>query len=793
MASGEEKVSKLYTGDESGPLPPPETEFVPECAVPATSFRILRSALMKIFALAESVHANLGGLEAYCVMVTDEEDLTVTDVLIPRHEASGAFVRVDAPEVDAIREELRARNRGLEEGKRKWRAVGWAHSHGTMSVFFSGTDWENQSALLDSAGQMMERFGETYLTVYGMTVNVRREVYAEILSRMKCKAEIRQRGATLHIIEDVDKDDEEVQKRIYDELDVLVKERVSRMRSWGSRWREDKKKSAATSYSSDYLTEYEEDYIDGGDEISAEDLAEEIRSKVRSPLQLLEKLNGEGLKLKKIFAPLKGEEIAAALIRVLKAARSIVLEDVESIVYGDEINPEHDEEMKRGRARRGEGKYKYERIIDEAKRIYRNRLPSFGTFTAAMETVLGEELASYLAKNKSLVREKIEEAGLTFGDEGDGSGEGDGISDPFEPYAVFLSEKYIPDPIIRDIRDLIVKGWDDPAGGVASLVEMTHLNPVQLVNLLPIGSRINTGKAEHVINQTKHYLKSNADILTEDLRTYDLETEGDGEAARSLRVTAFVDSMPINRETKLDLVPFLEERSMASLSEKSDEEISGEFGAKDWEIRVIRKHLKEYYGYGDYEGRTKEDLEPTLTRDGDEWILIDPDALLGDADPAGDLRQGLLFHIIDRALAETVEEAEDKLAAWREEVLQSDPPEAGWNEWTILRQIAEKRGVRIGWSGPRSGGDEEAADRRDREKRFIDSLPIDADTKSRLAEVADELGLEELGFMDGRDLRDMLECKRRDAAVIKERLDAWAGAGDRPPEGARDPFDEYIS
>jgi hypothetical protein len=644
----EEKVTRMWTGDKDGPLPPPEEEFVPECAVPATSFRITRSALMKMFALAKSVQSKLGGVEAYCIMLSDREDLTVTDILIPRHEASGGFVRVDAVYVDEVRDRLREMN----ENGGQWEAVGWSHSHGTMGVFFSGTDWENQKALLDSAGKTTQRFGETYLTVYGMTVNVREQIYAEILSRMKCGAEIRQRGATLHIVEDVNGDDEAIRDEIYEEVAALVDERVSKL-TFRRRWKsKDKKSYYSTTEGGGSEYEYEEAEAE---DITAEDLVDEIREGARGPKGLLRAVN-KSLQLKKIFSPMEGKAIAKSLIKVIKEARKELLDDVEKLVYGEELESGGGEEGPED----GGGDERYsslpaDRLIEYIESTRDKELTDFGSFCDELKAEISdEETLRYLSKNKSLIREELENRGYEFGAaESPNGGEAGQVG--FEEYLKFLSEGRVNGRTLEALRERI-----EDLGSVEIIAQ---LQPEGLAAALS-PSPVDEGQANNLIGQTKHYLKK-IDRNTDADFSYLLDWEGYGNppsdiddiakkmqelaeegvtpeaVARSgeeglsellgcntptaswvieatleeldeeevevkdeeirdhrrKRLTRFVDGMPITRYTKQKLLPYLEEYSAFTLSRLDRDELEERFGARGWEIRVIRDSTEEIYGY----------------------------------------------------------------------------------------------------------------------------------------------------------------------------------------------------
>ena len=136
------RITRIYTGQNRG-IPAPEPTNVPECTIPYNSSKILRSTLIKIFEMAKVVYKIIGHVEAYCFILSDRTDLSVTDMLIPKHRASYTSVTVDPSAANDIRDEIRRRNGTIQDPNKKWKAVGWAHSHGNMGVFFSGTDDRN--------------------------------------------------------------------------------------------------------------------------------------------------------------------------------------------------------------------------------------------------------------------------------------------------------------------------------------------------------------------------------------------------------------------------------------------------------------------------------------------------------------------------------------------------------------------------------------------------------------------------------------------------------------------------
>lgn len=404
----EMKVNKVRTGPPDNPLPQPEAIEVPECTLPANSFKILRSVLMKSWAVAKAVYNNVGRIEAYWILVTNRPDLTVTDIIIPRHTASAASVTAEPDAIDEVRSEIRARNAQITDKDNRWRAVGWGHSHGSMSVFFSGTDWNNQKGILDSTGIVTERWGVKYLTVYGMTVNVNEEVYSEILSRMVCTALIRQEGASLDVIEDVDENDQEYKDKLYQDYVPEVKAKVTAYitrSAWKSKGSYGRTKS---------ITSYSYDYSDTNiaSDISADDLISEIRKKTQNSKEILLTIQ-KGLNLKKKIQGVGGKKVQNTLLNMIKRARKMILESVENIIYGEKEDEEEKEKVQTTFT--PSSKSKYEVIIDIVNNHSgRAKFSGIEEFVTHVKPILSDDLYKYVVKNKSYMLDKLEAAEISL-------------------------------------------------------------------------------------------------------------------------------------------------------------------------------------------------------------------------------------------------------------------------------------------------------------------------------------------------------------------------------------------
>jgi hypothetical protein len=111
--------------------------------------------------------------------------------------------------------------------------LGWNHSLCDFGVFFSGTDDANQENIFKETTNYailpyIEK-GIQVKFVYGMTVNVKQEVYGEITTQMPCGAVLNRKSVEIEIIGDLpeDWDEETMRKIIRNELKLRVKMKKS--------------------------------------------------------------------------------------------------------------------------------------------------------------------------------------------------------------------------------------------------------------------------------------------------------------------------------------------------------------------------------------------------------------------------------------------------------------------------------------------------------------------------------------------------------------------------------------
>jgi len=187
----------------------PTNSNVIVCPPPIDTIKITRLALEKMFILAQEIfHVFDTPLEAYCLCVG--HDHIIEDILIPRQRVSFASVHIEPQNLLEIAPIIR---------KNQLTILGWSHSHANFSVFFSGTDDHNQNVLLTETSnyRILNQMKVKY--VYGMTVNVMRDMFGMITTQYSCNR-IEHTRAKIQIVNSLpDKQQlSEIREEIHDEI-----------------------------------------------------------------------------------------------------------------------------------------------------------------------------------------------------------------------------------------------------------------------------------------------------------------------------------------------------------------------------------------------------------------------------------------------------------------------------------------------------------------------------------------------------------------------------------------------
>ncbi|MBD3229091.1 MAG: hypothetical protein GF329_12960 [Candidatus Lokiarchaeota archaeon] len=199
------------------------------CPIALKEIKITRTALKKLFMMAEAVNEHLGGIyEVYCLLL-GEEDI-IKDIYIPKQEAGTASINVSEENLITVINEI-------EENPINSKIIGWGHSHGNFSVFSSSTDDQNHITILNQTSNILKNNDQEIKFAYGLTVNIREELFGIVCSQYTCGA-IFSRVGTFTIIDDNTEFDDEIE---YHRILEVVKEKVEkyhwRYRSWKYRGR----------------------------------------------------------------------------------------------------------------------------------------------------------------------------------------------------------------------------------------------------------------------------------------------------------------------------------------------------------------------------------------------------------------------------------------------------------------------------------------------------------------------------------------------------------------------------
>ena len=144
-------------------------DFKPIHEIPITGL-----ALEKMYILAQEVFSIAQNkVEVYSLSIGT--DHIIQDILIPAQTVRMASVFVEESAILDIIPTIRANNLTV---------LGWNHSHANFSVFFSGTDNDNQQMLLTDTANYRKWKGIPVKYVYGMTVNIQRDIFGVISTQI---------------------------------------------------------------------------------------------------------------------------------------------------------------------------------------------------------------------------------------------------------------------------------------------------------------------------------------------------------------------------------------------------------------------------------------------------------------------------------------------------------------------------------------------------------------------------------------------------------------------------------
>lgn len=241
-----------------------EVKKEPEnCPIALKEIKITKSALEKLFLMADAVNDHLGGMyEVYCLLLGD--DGVIEDIFIPKQEAGTASVNVSEDNLINIIEELS----NMETDKK---VIGWGHSHGNFSVFSSSTDDDNHITLLNQTSNYIEKNKQDIKFAYGLTVNIKKDKFGIVISQYTCGAVFQRKGFFTVLEEDKEFNKEEEYKNIFN----TVQDKVERIQ-W--RYRHYKRSKFDDLY--DYRYDFE--FPEIGADLNLDEDHEELFTNFRS-------------------------------------------------------------------------------------------------------------------------------------------------------------------------------------------------------------------------------------------------------------------------------------------------------------------------------------------------------------------------------------------------------------------------------------------------------------------------------------------------------------------------------
>ena len=177
---------------------------------------ITRVAYTKMIIIAQEVSKLLNqSMEVYALCIGDKG--IIEDILIPPQKVSSISIHINAEDLLSLSPYIRENNLNI---------IGWAHSHGNMSVFFSSTDDNNQITVLNDTSNYTEIENIRVKYCFGITVNLKEELFG-IVTTQYPTGEIAHEKAIFEIYCDLpgDWDDDEIRQNISKELKEKIKKK----------------------------------------------------------------------------------------------------------------------------------------------------------------------------------------------------------------------------------------------------------------------------------------------------------------------------------------------------------------------------------------------------------------------------------------------------------------------------------------------------------------------------------------------------------------------------------------
>jgi len=748
-----ERITRIFTGQRKM-IPAPETiDEPPECSVALNSYRILRSALVKMWECARIINDKYKGLEAYFIPLTNREDFTITDIIVPEQWATSTMVETVSSSLDKSRVEIQRRNANIDNPDEKWKAVGWSHSHNTMDVFFSHRDKRNQPIALNSAGQKMKRFGQNLIASIGMTVNVRDEVYAETYNRMNCGALISQPDLKLLVVEDIeDEDMESTREKIHIEMQSIVTNKIKERPR--ERTKRERRKFESLSFGTDsYKRTHRHESVVQEENISAEDMVEEISEGVRSAEDVLFDAV-KCIPVKKLLMAVGKNKLQTVLLKVAMEIRKLILDDVEKIVLGVEDFDDSEEEQ----VEKKQKQPKYMKIIDIVKNETEQR--SFGDFAEVVKfgkslfsgNKLNEKQMNYLNVCRAYMKDRFKENGFSFN-----------VAETSQHLAKKIPKETstITPSEINSYSRFLEKETS------LSLEELSNIRIKlyagkrleNIVNMSPkeIERKFNVSKGQLIRDKTRQYCKN---FISHDIQYSEEENDAESE---------------IDLENKSTYIKNLYSQKQSLIEEYADYLVEKCYGVYSVDKDSIVKFMKRGFEIPDIAKMTSDDIEDMflgseLARQNailyTKYFLAEKNGI--DKDYAFifgmDIDAPFLFESLKELAVESmgIEDIIYSTAENLAEDLRCTLSEAAdiIEEAKIFKNKAKN---------DRSSEEYRGIHHKDRVRMYVDVLPLSRNTKQVMAEWFKEHYIMDLEKMSPKDVENTFKCQDWEIRLIKDK------------------------
>lgn len=180
--------------------------------------KITRAAYNKMIIIAQEVSELLNqSMEVYALCIGDNG--IIEDILIPPQKVSSISIHINTSDILSLAPYIRANNLNI---------IGWVHSHGDMSVFFSSTDDNNQITVLNDTSNYTEVDNVRVKYCFGITVNLREELFGIVTTQFP-SGDVAHENAIFEINCNLppDWDENKIRKDISEELKHKIKKNIN--------------------------------------------------------------------------------------------------------------------------------------------------------------------------------------------------------------------------------------------------------------------------------------------------------------------------------------------------------------------------------------------------------------------------------------------------------------------------------------------------------------------------------------------------------------------------------------